>query len=311
MLTHIGADHIKAAMNLNDIDLLNPHLIKVSVSTSDKNHLGVSLAHGEKGEVQLNTHSRAIVVDHERQVAEGYHTVSTGAGFNDGHELILEPLADLDGKLVIKRTGQLWKDMKPENVDAGVYKSQLGNQTKYLIGSQSADGKPSAIHRFLRHNSTNAKLFGGAYMEGKVKFTTLPSGEPAIPMEPEHFKEVRDSLHKSLTTKSPFQHGLAAVVTNIGNAPVASKTPTFVNVQIQRTPVTQEGLAVHSGSKVVSAFDVAAMGGKNKPAGAASRLGFEGSKIAGEPTISEFKPTDSIATANEIVENNDVAEPIE
>jgi hypothetical protein len=259
MITHIPGDQIKASMKLADMDLLNPTHIDMSIDAPPGVHLGASLGHGENGEIQLATHDRAVVISHEGEKAEGYHTVSTGARVAYVHTLKLTPsdeqLKDNSG-IVLKRIDPKWMGMGPHNATAGAFKAEIDGKSKILVTAESSTGTPSAVHRFLLHNQDNAKLFNGAYTAKNRKTTFAPTGHQAIIMDPAHFEQAQVSLKKSLTTTSPFQNGLTAAVTNISNEPVQSTVPTFVNVVLHRKPVSKESGYISQVNNVVAQNDV-------------------------------------------------------
>ena len=252
-LTHIPGEQLVDAFKLGHIDLLNPHSIDLSVNTSPSNVLGVSLSHGENGEHPLQTHSRAILVDHEREVSEGYHTVSTNARVSHVHSLTLTPTNEQQASAVTvaKRLGPQWRGMGPKNTTAGAWKTEIDGKPVVLVSESSTDGTKSAVHKFLVHNQTNAKLFDGVYTHNKQQLTTAPDGSNAIIMTQAHFEQAQEQLAKSLKTTSPFQHGLTAKITNLGDTAIESTQPTYVNVAIHRTafdPV--DGLVTAADSSV-------------------------------------------------------------
>lgn len=259
MITHIPGEQIKASMKLADMDLLNPTHIDMSIDAPPGVHLGASLGHGENGEIQLATHDRAVVISHDGEKAEGYHTVSTGARVAPVHTLKLSPsdeqLKENSG-IVLKRIDPKWMGMGPHNATAGAFKTEIDGKNKILVSPESTNGTPSAVHRFLLHNENNAKLFNGVYTAKNRKTTFAPTGHQAIIMDPAHFEQAQTSLKKSLTTTSPFQHGLTAAITNIGNAPVESTAHSFVNVVVHRKPVSKESGYISQTNNVVAQNDV-------------------------------------------------------
>ena len=276
-LTHIPGDQIKQAMKLADMDLLNPTHIELSVHAPMNNILGVSLSHGEDGDIPLSTHNRALLVDHEKESSFGYHSISTGARVAPIHTLTLaasEEQRKENSGIVLKRIDPKWMGMGPENAVAGAFKTKIDGQDKILVSDQSTAGVPSAVHRFLVHNETNAKLFNGAYTKSKVKTTLAPNGRSAFIMEPAHYNDTSASLKKSLTTTSPFKHGLTAAITNLSDQTIKSEQPSFVNVSIHRTPIDRQQGYVSRDDSVIAQHDVHALTGA---------VGSSGVKVAPLP----------------------------
>lgn len=297
-LTHLPADQILTSMKLANMDLFNPHAISLSVDAPPHVHVGASLAHGETGQIPLATHNRAVVIDHENERAEGYHSVSTGARVAPVHKLLLTPseeqLAENSG-LVLKKIDHKWAGLGPKNATAGAFKAEIDGKDKILVAPEGTDGSASAVHRFLVHNETNSKLFGGRYTKNNVKTTYAPNGKQAFIMDPADFKEARDSLKKSLTTTSPFKHGLTAALTNLSSQKIESPTPTFVNVQIHRTPVDKASGIMTREHTVVEQKDVHALTGSKTSA----------AEIPKYNTAVEIREDDAISGGDNVVEITD------
>jgi len=293
MMTHIPGDQIKQAMKLADMDLLNPTQIDLSVHAPVNNILGVSLSHGEEGDIPLSTHNRALLVDHDKQAAFGYHSISTGARVAPVHTLNLsasEEQRKENSNIVLKRIDPKWMGLGPENAVAGSFKTKIDGQDKILVSDQSSSGVPSAVHRFLVHNDTNAKLFNGVYTKSRVKTTIAPNGRSAFIMDPAHYNDTSASLKKSLTTTSPFQHGLTASITNLSDSKITSEQPSFVNVTLHRTPVDRQQGYVSREDSVIAQQDVHALTGTSGTSGVkAAPLPYT------EATEMTFEDMDSVA----------------
>ena len=135
-----------------------------------------------------------------------------------------------------KKLDPSWNGMGPNNVTAGAFKATLGGESHMLIRPDALDGTPSAVHKLLEINGNNSKLWGGAYTNAKATKGLMVHGAPARKMSCAHYKEAVDTLTKSLSTYSPFQHGVGVTVTKLDNSK-AVDGDTFVTLEIERTPM--------------------------------------------------------------------------
>lgn len=258
---HINTEHLKNAAGIQHIDLLNPKNIEVQMESS-AGKLGVSLHHDEARQHRLSTATRAILVNQETGVADAYHAISSSSGVSDVHNIKMEPTADQlpeNTKILHKRINSTWSNMDTSNVTAGVHTSTLNDETRYLVPQTADDGTPNAMHQLLSQNGTNSKLFGGKYMNTKAKFTSI-NGKKAYVLPKEDFNTLKGSLNESLSTKSPFQHGLNVTVTKLDNRPT-SRHPTYAHIKIHRTPLhSTEGYKASESNRVTDAH-VAALTG--------------------------------------------------
>lgn len=258
---HITKEHLQQAAGVQHIDLLNPKNIEVQMeSTAGK--LGVNLHHDEAKQHRLSTATRAILVNQESGIADAHHAISSSTGVSDVHTLKMEPTADQlpeNTKILHKRINSTWSNMDKSNVSAGVHTSTLNDETRYLVPQTADDGTSNAMHQLLSQNGTNNKLFGGKYMNTRAKFTSI-NGKKAYVLPKEDFNTLKSSLNESLSTKSPFQHGLNVSVTKLDSRPT-SRHPTYAHVKIHRTPLhSKEGYKSSESNRVTDAH-VAALTG--------------------------------------------------
>jgi hypothetical protein len=256
--THVTGEHLAKAMHLEHIDLLNPHKMELRVETSPHNHIGVSLGHGVDGEIPLNTHSRATLIDHANDSVTSYHTISTHGRVAFPHTLNLSatPEQAESAKNIGKRLGEQWRGMTTDNIGAGAWNTTINDKPAVLVTASNQQGVKSAVHRLLIHNEKSAKMFEGRYMEGKRKTTLAPDGQSAIIMEKGHFDTAHDTLHKMLNVTSPFKDGLTSRVTNIGDNTIQASTPTMVHLTIHRTAFNPTAGLVPMTNKAVHAIDL-------------------------------------------------------
>jgi hypothetical protein len=255
---HIGGEFLRQAAHLKHIDLLNPHKATIQIeSTAGK--LGVSLAHDDKGNKKLITPSRVVHVNMEGKeaTADAYHAMST-AHPGDSHVVHIEPVKDMDDT-ILKRVNQTWGNMTSANVAAGVHKSTLGDETRYLITETADDGTKSAIHQLLMQNSTNAKFLGGKYTTNKMKKSSI-NGKQAIVMNSDDFNIIKDTMHKTLETKSPFKDGLRVTVHKLDDRPT-SRHATNVHLTLHRTPLHSENGFVANSSRITTHSHINALTG--------------------------------------------------
>lgn len=295
---HIQSDHLREAAGITHIDLLNPHEIEIQTeSTAGK--LGVTLTHDEKRKHKLSTASRAVFVDGETNIAEGYHSVSSGSGMTDVHKLKMEPTLDQTvriAKLLPKRVGDKWKKIDTSHITAGVYTTNLpGHDKRYLVSTHGDDGTQNAMHQLLETNKNNPKLLGGKHFGTKLKSTTV-KGKHAYVLNKADFLEAKERLHETLTTKSPFQHGLAAYVTKLDDR-TTSPHPSYVHVKIKRRPFHPTDGLLPTPSLQTTNAHIAALTGSTKDATIAETVtvlapGFEDvvGKNAAFDTRAEVKP---------------------
>lgn len=258
---HIKKEHLQDASGVQHIDLLNPKNIEVQLeSTAGK--LGVNLHHDENRVHRLSTATRAVLVDQETGIADAHHAISSSNGVSDIHTLKMEPTADQlpeNTKILHKRINSTWSNMDTSNVSAGVHTSTLNDETRYLVPQTADDGTPNAMHQLLSQNGTNSKLFGGKYMNTRAKFTSI-NGKKAYVLPAADFNTLKGSLNESLSTKSPFQHGLNVSVKKLDDRPT-SRHPTYAHIKINRTPLhSKEGYKAVESNRVTDAH-VAALTG--------------------------------------------------
>lgn len=284
MAVHIPGEQLRDAFSLKHLDLLNAHKMGVSVNTPVSNTLGVSLSHGDEGEIPLNTHSRAILVDHSSGTASGFHTISTHARVPHEHELKIFPTEKQieSAANITKRLGPKWADMNVENISAGAWKATIKDKPVVLVTESGANGVKSSIHRLLVSNENNTKLYEGAYTKGKREYTEAPDGRQAIIMKKEDYDHAHAGLHEILSIHSPFQHGLTAQVTNVGTHTITAKGPTMVNVKIHRKALDTETGLVVANAAAVHSIDISRMAGGDT---AAKRVALPYDKA--EPYVAE------------------------
>lgn len=255
---HVTGEILRKAAHVKHIDLFNPHQATVQIeSTAGK--LGVILSHDDKSSKKLNTPSRVIHVNFEggKATADGYHAVST-ANAGDSHVVALEPVKEVDST-ILKRVNQTWGNMTSANVAAGVHKSTLGEETRYLITETADDGTKSAIHQLLMQNATNAKFLNGKYTTNKMKKSSI-NGKQAIVMTSDDFQMVKDTMHKTLETKSPFKDGLLVTVHKLDDRP-SSRHASNVHVTFSRTPLHAENGFVENASRITTHAHINALTG--------------------------------------------------
>lgn len=276
---HIKPEHLAQVAGIKHIDLLNPKQMEVHVeSTAGK--LGVSLFHDEHATVKLNSATRSGFVNSKTGIVDGFHAISSGNGVSDIHTLKMEPSLEqtaAHASTLHKRINSVWGNMTSANVSAGVHASTLGDETRYLITETDDTGRKSAIHQLLTQNQNNSKLLGGKYTAAKMKKTSV-NGKNAIVMSEADFKTVKSSLEDSLSTKSPFQHGLNAVVTKLDERQTA-RHPSYVHIKITRSPMNRESGVVPMESTQVTENHVAVLtgthSGSNVTAATLVAPGFE------------------------------------
>lgn len=221
IVASIPADQLLMATNVKTMGLLNPTALEIghlelAEPTGAEYGITVGTSAVPNEPDAINTPTRALIHDQATNITSAFHAVhTTGAAF-DKTVLPIHKDALEDSTLPWKAAHRWQVDpdhvtdgpyevMTDKNVDYGVTKSTVGNETKYLI-TDGTPGKRSAIKRLIDLPG-NSSLCNGRLKPGNRTEVTL-NGQTAIVMSEADFNSIAGPLRKSLKQDNPLENGL-------------------------------------------------------------------------------------------------------
>lgn len=99
--------------------------------------------------------------------------------------------------------------------------------------------------------------------------------QPAYTLEENDYLTIKEQLHKSLKTKSAFQHGLGIRLTKLDDTP-ATDSHSAVQVTLHRTPMSKESGLVPREQVGMSMTELSRLNGADAATKVNTASGFEG-----------------------------------
>ena len=253
MIASIPPDQLLRAAGVKTMGLLNPKAIEIGhleLSEPTGAEFGVTVGtNNVRGMPDaINTPTRALIHDTKSNTTMAFHAVhTTGAAFDKS----VLPIhgAEPEDKLLPWKAAHRWQVdpaatdddgpydvMTEKNVDYGVTKSTVGNETKYLI-TDGSPGKRSAIKRLIDLPG-NSGLCNGRLKPG-VRTEVVLNGQNAIVMSEADFDAIAGPLRKSLKQNNPLENGVHFHLHQTNDA--APPTSVLLPWTLVREPLPLEG----------------------------------------------------------------------
>lgn len=250
---HLKGNVIRDMFGVVTPDMLGSKMaIKISdVSQTDNanTHYGLIFHTGEHGENLLDTPTKAIVADASANTTHAYHAIIMPNNALAKTTLKIRPTAAAvahdknDDKMPYKRLGR-WLEhpaepggpfnlLGPEHVDNDVTVATLGDETKYIVG------KNSAVHRLITnsHENDNPSSFcEGKYTPSNLKMANA-NGMPGIVMTKSDFEQASGVLKPSLDMTNTYpigQHGLHLTLVKLGSGGAPNPKSITVPLTLER-----------------------------------------------------------------------------
>lgn len=301
---HISGETLLRAFGQPNADLLHVNKINVTGATTSSGcsygghfHTGES---GSENAAVIESHRRVHHVEGDRNATVAAHFIVPPG--NEGCQTTITPPKGLGAidfepnpeqraqtSTALGRELRWGKEMEKDQKDLARDCQEVTSQghggdgcakSRFLVPVDVTDDS-CAMSKLVAANKTNASFCGGQYHEDSRK-TVMVDGKKMVVMDPDHFKDVSDTLKRNLKTHNPLKDGLTINVQSHCPTEVEDGQKMHVYADVFRTPTATVFGEEHVEGQTITKADAHKLLGEDLSAAMAATPATTASKLAQE-----------------------------